>query len=642
MQILEIVLYLKNGKKRILPFELGKTNIISGKSRTGKSAIIDIVEYCLGRGTCKVAKGVIRNNVTWYGLLLNHKNENIFVARQNPLPSQISTRFAFISRGKNLQSPEHAPEESTTTHEGIINELSQIMGISPNTNFPPSGQTRKPLSANIKHALFLCLQKQGEIASDQVLFHRQSEQHTTQDIKDTLPYFLGAIREDELALKQELDKQERTLRISRYNLKEAEMIKGDEISRAQDLIQEAKQYNMVKIDVEFKINTERQKILMKIAKWKPSEKPIEFSDNLEKIQDEIVCLNNKIRNKEQEIKAAKKFANELTGFTSVLDHQKDRLESVGLFENLTVEHSTCPICSNKLYDETPTIKAMKDSLLNLSKKLSQTEKQNPNLRDKINKLEKELDDFQLERKQRIRSIESILKEHEPLQKLRDLNFHRAQIAAKVKFWLDNVILVDETSDLQKEITALEKRVEKLRKDLDEKSKKLRIDSILNRISQKMTKCAKKLELEHSEYPVRFHLSIANILIDDEKGPFSLDQVGSGENLLGYHLSTLFALHDFFVKHKRPVPGFLIIDQPSQVYFPNDTKGIKDFKKIVDEDKEKVMKFFDFIFDFVESLNPSFQIIITDHADLDDGRFQDSIVEIWRKDNALIPEKMLKN
>ena len=642
MQILEIVLYLKNGKKRILPFKLGKTNIISGKSRTGKSAIIDIVEYCLGRGTCKVAKGVIRNNVSWYGLLLNHKNENIFVARQNPPPSQITTNFAFISRGKNLQSPEHAPKESTTTHEGIVNELSQIMGISPNTNFPPSGQTRKPLSANIKHALFLCLQKQGEIASEQVLFHRQSEQHTTQDIKDTLPYFLGAIREDELALKQELDKQERALRVARYNLKEAEMLKGDEISRAQDLIEEAKQYNMIETDVEFKTNLERQKILMKISKWKPSDKPIEFSDNLEKIQDEITDLNNKIRGKEQEIKAAKKFANELTGFASVLDHQKDRLESVGLFENLTVEHSTCPICSNKLPTETPTIKAMKDSLLDLSKKLSDTEKQNPNLREKINKLEKELDDFQLQRKQRIRSIESILKEREPLQKLRDLNFHRAQIAAKVKFWLDNVRIVDETSTLQKEITALEKRVEKLRTDLDEKSKKLRIDSILNRISQKMTKWAKELELEHSEYPVRFHLPIANILIDDEKGAFSLDQVGSGENLLGYHLSTLFALHEFFVKHKRPVPGFLIIDQPSQVYFPKDTKGIKDFKKIVDEDKEKVMKFFNFIFDFVESINPGFQIIITDHADLDDERFQDSIVEIWRKDNALIPEKMLKN
>jgi len=65
--------------------------------------------------------------------------------------------------------------------------------------------------------------------------------------------------------------------------------------------------------------------------------------------------------------------------------------------------------------------------------------------------------------------------------------------------------------------------------------------------------------------------------------------GSGENLLGYHLITLCALHEYFVKNKRPVPGFLIIDQPSQVYFPKNTKGVEDFKKKVDEDKENKSK-----------------------------------------------------
>ena len=47
IQILEIILYGKNGKKRVLSFSLGKVNIITGSSATGKSAIIDIVDYCL-------------------------------------------------------------------------------------------------------------------------------------------------------------------------------------------------------------------------------------------------------------------------------------------------------------------------------------------------------------------------------------------------------------------------------------------------------------------------------------------------------------------------------------------------------------------------------------------------------------------
>ena len=48
MQILEIVLYDKTlTKKRTLKLEPGKVNIITGKSATGKSTIIDIIDYCL-------------------------------------------------------------------------------------------------------------------------------------------------------------------------------------------------------------------------------------------------------------------------------------------------------------------------------------------------------------------------------------------------------------------------------------------------------------------------------------------------------------------------------------------------------------------------------------------------------------------
>lgn len=184
-----------------------------------------------------------------------------------------------------------------------------------------------------------------------------------------------------------------------------------------------------------------------------------------------------------------------------------------------------------------------------------------------------------------------------------------------------------------------KRVEELEKKLDDKTKKSRLESILNRISEKMTIWAKELDLEHAKYPVRFYLPIANIMIDDEKGGFSLDEVGSGENLLGYHLITLFSLHEYFVMNKRPVPAFLILDQPSQVYFPKDKSKIKeDMKSYLDEDREQILKFYNFIFERVKEMSGEFQVIITDHADIDEPTFQKAILEIWRGDDALIPKK----
>jgi len=47
-------------------------------------------------------------------------------------------------------------------------------------------------------------------------------------------------------------------------------------------------------------------------------------------------------------------------------------------------------------------------------------------------------------------------------------------------------------------------------------------------------------------------------------------VGSGANWMGYHLSTMFALHEHFLSLPHNfVPSFILIDQPSQVYFPRD-------------------------------------------------------------------------
>lgn len=43
-----IILYSHSGAQRELTFKTSGLNIITGDSKTGKSAIIDIIDYCLG------------------------------------------------------------------------------------------------------------------------------------------------------------------------------------------------------------------------------------------------------------------------------------------------------------------------------------------------------------------------------------------------------------------------------------------------------------------------------------------------------------------------------------------------------------------------------------------------------------------
>ena len=72
LQIREIVLWPRdtNFEPRRLQFQLGKVNVISGASRTGKSAVIPIIDYCLGAGTCSIPVKTIRKYCEWFGVVV--------------------------------------------------------------------------------------------------------------------------------------------------------------------------------------------------------------------------------------------------------------------------------------------------------------------------------------------------------------------------------------------------------------------------------------------------------------------------------------------------------------------------------------------------------------------------------------------
>jgi len=157
----------------------------------------------------------------------------------------------------------------------------------------------------------------------------------------------------------------------------------------------------------------------------------------------------------------------------------------------------------------------------------------------------------------------------------------------------------------------------------------------------MTKWARELQLEHSEYQIKLDINKLTVVADTPKGRIPLYQMGSGENHVGYHLVTHIALAKWFKNQKRPVANFLFFDQPTQVYFPAEMDKSGDISEItVDEDRTAVHRMFEWL-DKVskskEELDGSYQIIITDHADIDEEWFQKTICDNkWRGEYALIP------
>lgn len=328
MQIRELVLYGYNGKVRHLQFALGKVNIITGRSKSGKSAIGDIIDYCMGGESCNIADGIVRDNVSWYDLLLQFDNERVFVARKNPDKGQQTTSVSYIEVGDKIEVPESCNFSANTNSAGIEKALTQRIGISENLNMPPDGQSRLPLAANIRHALYYCFQGQDEIAAKNFLFHRQSDGFVTQAIKDTIPYFLGAVSEEALALENERTVLKRKLTIERRRLEENRSLMGGGFERAIKLIGEAKQVGLIdsSTQIDYQNYQEIFSLLQGTLNWTPQMVSSGSGmDRLTFLQSKLQDVQNECDDIGSSLENARKFVGEASGYSGEAQHQKNAL-----------------------------------------------------------------------------------------------------------------------------------------------------------------------------------------------------------------------------------------------------------------------------------------------------------------------------
>ena len=205
------------------------------------------------------------------------------------------------------------------------------------------------------------------------------------------------------------------------------------------------------------------------------------------------------------------------------------------------------------------------------------------------------------------------------------------MVGRISLWVESVDNDFDSEKLEKSIQKIEKRISEIDEIISVDTQEERKQSALSRIQVDMSTWAKLLELEHCENPYRLDLNKVTVVVDKPERPVPLKQLGSGSNWVGVHLITYFALHKLFIEGNRPVPNFLFIDQPSQVYFPSEVSTES-------TDWDEVNKLYQFIFERVKSLNGSMQVIIVDHANLDNEKFRDHTIESWlSKDRSLVPE-----
>ncbi len=90
---------------------------------------------------------------------------------------------------------------------------------------------------------------------------------------------------------------------------------------------------------------------------------------------------------------------------------------------------------------------------------------------------------------------------------------------------------------------------------------------------------------------------------------------------------------------RP-PRTLVLDQPPQVYFPQEPTGEEVLQT---NDRTQLLNTYEAIHRTLQQLEGKMQVIVMEHADLDDPVFSQHVVERWRyvNDSGLVPSACME-
>lgn len=648
MQLLSLILYNADGRIRLVGFKPGQLNIVTGESRTGKGALLTIVDYCLGRDTMQVPAGPITDTVVWYATLWQLDNGQVFVARPAPATGHATTQQAMLEFGSDLQPPALRDLRVNTDSKTLRTQIGRRIGIEENITDPDPRTGRQPLEANLAHAVMLCLQSQNEIASSTTLFHRQGERGIPDALRDTIPYFLGAVPQDQALKRAQLRAARHALQRADAALRTADLAAQTIDVELRALHAEARAAGLVP-DEEI---TDRIVLVRTLQGARTARQPDQRPPSVGDVarQDRYIALESRARTLRadlQRILADRALLldqrNEESDYEQSLQLQAGRLTSLNLIEfasdNGAAGASTCPACGQRTGEADPTPAALRSSLERLRSQVENLAAARPSQRNALVTLDTQAAVLREE----LASAEAALNALQAADRVTDLtaadsrDFTRGRIDAI----LARVNSVDdrELQRLRANADSAAATVAALEAELDDDEDREQLTSRLLIVGRDMTAYADQLELEHSEGSVRLDLARLTVVTDTERGPIPLERIGSAANWIGYHLATHLALHRFLTRQNRPVPRFLILDQPTQAHYPSEVSlqsGIPEN----DADRDAVRRLFRLLYDVNGELTPQFQIVVCDHANLPEPWFQDSIAHNWRNGRKLIPQDWL--
>jgi hypothetical protein len=610
----KIILWLKNGKKRELIFEPNKVNVITGDSNTGKTAILEIIDYCYFSSNSTISESIINENVFWYGLKININDKKYTIGRKALFEGNVSNEYYFSSIG---EIPEKDPE-SNNTQENIKSLIETEFNIDKSVSFPIGyGSNNIKVGSKISLRYFLMFNtiSQDLITNSQgTFFDKQNESRYRDALPRIFDIATGIEKIENILKKEKKAELEKTL--IRLKRKESEISKKSEYFQREQkaLIKKAKEFALINPDT---IETDALSELNNVVKGAV----IEAGTGLEreKLEKERNIIKRKIKN-------LKDFTNEYSAFKKNLTDIEDSLKPIDYINTESdkiIESESFKSIISQLTTELNEIKEARKTKTPIDKQVL----------DEIAQLNSQL--ISLESK-----LECLPRENKNFENDKNKYMFIGEVKAKINLYTKSES--SPSASVDKEIEKIEEELASITIADTETKRELTVKLIEELIREYMITVGNAMENYRDFLPV-FDYKNKSLLLRKPKTTF-FENVGSSSNHMFLHLFFTLAMQEIIFKNESPyVAPFIVIDQPSRPYYGDD--GLRK----IDEDHSddyKITQAFKLLDKYIEERKENkgeFQMIVFEH--ISKSLFKDMknvhlVDSEFRLGNALIPNDMI--
>ena len=561
-------------------------NIITGKSSKGKSAILDIFDYCMGSSEDTIPQGIITQRAKIFFTVWRFSGMAVVAGRRADNANQCFLREVSGEQARHvLAYVKDVVNFFTAQYQLSRIEFSKSLGryfgvtMDDIDTDPLQKQLigQKSPTPSIRSFASFMLQHQNLVANRHAIFYRFDEKRKREQAIDHFKIFMGIVGEDYFDLAKELADAETELKRALAVIPKQEQIKSAGIEEMAGYLREFHALAGTPLT-----ELTAEEIWMRPAQ--ALERLTGIAVTIDGQSDTFDATRKELRTRKAEIMAEIQKA---LNTRYLLDVSTQQVEGfAGAMTNLPIpranhlDHAVCPVCashSEAAEDEANRLSAA-IHWLNGELKVSAY------AREGFGQERRDIDEQLKKARQALRQVENALRpldqEADRLQRSKSVD--AAAQKAKIKLEIAIERRIDspptETTELVK---LLQDRV------ADLKSKKALLD-VAPRLLALQRNINRRLEIvgTHFDFEDSYKNGSLKFDIDSfdlwhetpgvngapEKKVF-LRSMGSGANWLYSHLTLFLSLHYQFAAYADcKLPPVLFLDQPTQVYFPSADYG----------------------------------------------------------------------